>query len=276
MDLKLLQDTPPWDWPRDAAKVFKKTLLDRKAGAADRILAAEMAGNMVAINDDLAGILLSIAASTAESDELRGKAAISLGPVLEQSYTDEFDDPDDLPITEDTYHQIRESLHKLYLDESNPKLVRRRILEASVRAPEDWHGDAIRAAYATGDQEWMLTAVFAMCYVPGFDELILDALNNPDPDIHFHAVDAAGNWSVDGAWSHVAALVKSPATPKPLIFVAIEALASIRPAEAEDLLLPLTNSPDEEIQEVAQDALQMAEMEDEDDDDDEGDEEWVN
>ncbi len=88
-------------------------------------------------------------------------------------------------------------------------------------------------------------------------------------------MDAAGNWSVDGAWSHVAALVKNPATPKPLIFVAIEALASIRPSEAEDLLLPLTNSPDEEIREVALDALQMADMEDEDDDD-EGDEEWVN
>uniref|UniRef100_Q01VL1 PBS lyase HEAT domain protein repeat-containing protein n=1 Tax=Solibacter usitatus (strain Ellin6076) TaxID=234267 RepID=Q01VL1_SOLUE len=270
MDLKLLQDTPPWDWPPDAAKVFKKTLLDRKADAADRLIAAEMAGNMVAINDDLAGTLLEIAASAGESDELRGKVAISFGPVLEESYTSDFDDPDDLPITEDTYHRIRESLRKLYDDESNPKLVRRRVLEASVRAPEDWHGDAIRAAYASGDQEWMLTAVFAMCYVPGFDELILDALNNPDPDIHFHAVDAAGNWSVDGAWIHVAALVKNSATPKPLIFVAIESLASIRPAEAEDLLLPLVNSPDEEIREVALDALQTAEMED----DDEG--EWVN
>jgi hypothetical protein len=276
MDLKLLQDTPPWDWPRDAAKVIKKTLLDRKADAADRILAAEMAGNMVAINDDLAGILLDIVASTGEPDELRGKAAISLGPVLEESYSSDFDDPDTLPITEDTYHHIRESIHKLYRDESNPKLVRRRILEASVRAPEDWHGDAIRAAYASGDPEWMLTAVFAMSYVPGFDELILDALNNPDPDIHFHAVDAAGNWSVDGAWTHIAALVKNQATPKPLIFAAIEAVASIRPAEAEDLLGPLTNSPDEEIQEAALDALQMAEIDDEEEDDDEADEEWVN
>src|SRR5260370_16909533 len=136
MDLKLLQDTPPWDWPRDAAKVFKKTLLDRKAGAADRLLAAEMAGNMVAINDDLAGILLGIAASADESDGLRGKSAISLGPVLEQSYTDEFDEPDDLPITEDTYHQIRKSLHKIYLNQTNPNSLRKQIQEPQVRTPD--------------------------------------------------------------------------------------------------------------------------------------------
>jgi hypothetical protein len=67
-----------------------------------------------------------------------------------------------------------------------------------------------------------------------------------------------------------------------LIFAAIEALASIRPAESEDLLLPLTNSTDEEIQEVALEALQTAEMEDEEEDDDddededEDDEDWVN
>ena len=42
-------------------------------------------------------------------------------------------------------------------DSSIPKQVRRRILEASVRAPEDWHQNAIRAAYSSGDKDWMLT-----------------------------------------------------------------------------------------------------------------------
>lgn len=43
-----------------------------------------------------------------------------------------------------------------------PKEVRRRVLEGSVRAPQDWHKDAITEAYAGNDELWKLTAVFAM------------------------------------------------------------------------------------------------------------------
>ena len=84
-----------------------------------------------------------------ESDELRATAAIGLGPVLEQADLellddDEFDDPESVPISLDKFRNIQDSLHKLYLDEGNPKEVRRRILEGSVRAPQEWHPDAIR------------------------------------------------------------------------------------------------------------------------------------
>jgi hypothetical protein len=277
MDIKLLQDTPPWDWPRDARKMFKKTLLDRRAKPSDRLIAAELAGNMVAINDELADALLSTASSPDEPAELRAATAISLGPALEQAYEEEFTDPDDVPISEDMFHRVRESLHKLYLDESNPKEVRRRALEGSVRAPEQWHEDAIRLAYSSRDREWMLTAVFAMGYVRGFDEQILESLKSGDAEIHLHAVNAAGTWEVEGAWPHVAALVKDSRTPKPLVFAAIEAVASIRPAEARDVLGHLTRSKDEEIAEVALEAIHMAEgMEDTEDDEDDEVGEWIN
>ena len=29
-----------------------------------------------------------------------------------------------------------------------------------MRAPQNWHQKAIKAAYSSGDKEWMLTAVF--------------------------------------------------------------------------------------------------------------------
>jgi hypothetical protein len=45
-----------------------------------------------------------------------------------------------------------------------------RILEASVRAPQDRHPDAVRAAYASGDAAWKLTAVFRMADVRGFED----------------------------------------------------------------------------------------------------------
>ena len=44
MDLKSLQDMPPWDWPDGSAKLFRKVLTDRRADAADRLIAADLAG----------------------------------------------------------------------------------------------------------------------------------------------------------------------------------------------------------------------------------------
>jgi hypothetical protein len=170
-----------------------------------------------------------------------------------------FDEPEDVPISEATFLEIQGLLRRLYMDTDVPKEMRRRILEASVRAPEDWHRDAIQAAYNEGDDLWRLTAVFCMRYVRGFDDQILEALESEAPDIQYEAVCAAGNWELDAAWPHVADLVAAPRTDKPLLLAAIEAVASIRPVEAAQILVDLTKSDDEDIAEAAHEALAMAE-----------------
>jgi hypothetical protein len=277
MDLKILLDIPPWDWPRDAGKMFQEVLIDRRANESDRLVAANLAGDLTVINDDLADALLAVVGSADEPERLRAKAAISLGPVLEQADMDEFEDPDDVPITERTFRNIQESLRKLYLDSSTPKEVRRRILEASVRAPEAWHQDAIEAAYSRGDKEWMLTAVFSMRWVRGFDDRILAALQSADPEIHYEAVNAAGNWELDAAWSHIAKLVSDRDTPRSLLLAAIGAAGSIRPKEAGIMLVDLADSDDEEIAEAAMDAMSMAEATSDDEDDElEENPGWIN
>ncbi len=279
MNLKILQETPPWDWPKDAGKIFKKTLLDPGAAESERLAAAELAGEMVAINDELAAALLTTIANSKDPEALRAQAAISLGPVLEQGSVTEFDDPEEVPISEEMFHQVQARLKQLYSDTGLPKDVRRRILEGSVRDPQDWHKDAIQAAYASGDRDWMLTAVFAMGYVRGFDTQILEAIKSKEPEIHFEAVDAAGTWELAAAYPHVLALVKDPKTPKPLIFAAIEAVASIRPADAGQALLKRMESEDEEIREAAEEAVMMAEGHDEFDDDEDEEESggsWIN
>ena len=263
MDLNVLKDTPPWEWPRDAAKKFLAVLRNPQAGASERLVAAELAGDMLAINDALVDALLTIVANAGEPAELRAKAAISLGPVLEQADIEmgeegEFDDPDDVPISEKTFRKIQQSLRKVYLDNAVPKLVRRRILEAAVRAPEDWQSQAIRTAYANDDPEWKLTAVFCMRYVRGFDKQILEALESADPKIHYEAISAAGNWEVDAAWPHITALLASSATSKDLLLAAIEAVATIRPREAGPLLVDLADSEDEDIADAADEAMSMA------------------
>jgi len=258
MKLKTFKDIPPWEWPQGAGKMFLEILRDDQAEGADRLLAAELAGDFTVINDELTDALLSVACSGDETEKMRGTAAISLGPVLEQAYIDDFEDPDDVPITEQTFRRVQETLRKLYVDAHTPKEVRRQVLEASVRAPQDWHQDAIRAAYSSGDEAWNLTAVFCMRFVRGFDDQILEALDSKNLDIHYEAVCAAGNWQVDAAWPHIAKLLASGGTEKPLLLAAIEAAAFIRPQEASGILVGLTESEDEDIVEAVHEAMVMA------------------
>jgi hypothetical protein len=259
MNLKILKDTPPWDWPENADKMFLDVLRNDRSDESDRLLAAELAGDFTVINDELVDVLLSILNNGDMLQDLRQRAAISLGPILEHADTDGFDDPDYVRITEYTFRTIKESLQKLYMDADVPKTVRRRILEASVRAPEDWHQDAIRAAYAGDDADWKLTAVFSMRWVGGFDHEILEALDSENQDLHYQAICAAGNWEIDAAWSHVSGLVTSKETDKSLLLVAIDAAVNIRPKEAGMLLVDLTDSDDGDVVDAAYEAMAMAE-----------------
>jgi hypothetical protein len=277
MDLKILQDTPPWDWPKDVGKVFQEILKDNGANESDRLVAAGLAGDFTVIDDELASALIAIVRSADQPEQLRARAAISLGPVLEHADTEGYEDLDDPPITQRTFHDIQDSLHTLYLNDSLPKEVRRRILEAAVRAPQNWHKDAIKDAYSTGDRDWILTAVFSMRWVGGFDSQILKALKSADAEIHYEAVAAAGNWELDAAWSHILALVNNAGTPKAFLLAAISAAASIRPQEAGKALIDLAASDDEEIAEAADEAIAMAEGDlDKADYDEEDEGGWIN
>jgi hypothetical protein len=272
MNLKTLKDTPPWEWPEGAGKLFLSIFRDDKAKESDRVVAAELAGDYTVINDELANALLSILCNSEEPVELRSQAAISLGPALEQADTYGFEDADDILISEDTFRSVHEKLRKLYMDLDVPKEVRRRILEASVRAPQSWHENAVRAAYSSRDEDWKLTAVFCMRFIRGFDDQILESLDSKNPDIHYQAVCAAGNWEVDAAWPHITALIHSEKIGKDLLLAAIDAVAIIRPQEASEILVDLTDSDDEEIVEAAYEAMAMAEPWEDEDDEDEDDE----
>jgi hypothetical protein len=276
VDLRTLIDTPPWDWPRDAAETFQKILVDGMAEESDRLVAAQLAGNSTVINDGLAESLMAIIRNVDEPEKLRARAAISLGAVLEQADIDGFDDPNDVPISERIFRNIQDTLHRVYLDRSNPKEVWRRTLEASVRAPQPWHQKAIMAAYLGGDKDWMLTAVFSMRWIRGFDNQILEVLEGCDGENQYQAVAAAGNWELQAAWPHIIALLKNARTPKPLLLVAIGAASSIRPDEAREILIDLATSDDEEIAEAADEAIAISEPIPDEDDEENAASEWIN
>jgi hypothetical protein len=273
VDLNALKDMPPWDWPEGTGKRFLGILRDKDAPPSDRLLAAELAGDYTVMNDDLARAFLEILADAHEPEGLRGQAAISFGPALEQADTDGFDNPGDVPITEKTFVKIQETLSRLYLDRDVPKEVRRRVLEASVRAPQGWHENAVREAYAEKDEAWRLTAVFCMRFIPGFDAEILESLESKNPDIHYQAVCAAGSWEVAAAWPHISKLLAAKKIEKALLLAAIEAVAFVRPEEAEEVLGEFVDSEDEDIVDAAYEAMAMAgvEWEEDYDEDDEED-----
>jgi hypothetical protein len=260
MDLNTLTNTEPWEWPEGAASLLLGILRDRQAEASERLIAAELAGDLVVMNDQLAQTLLSILGRGDEPEELRAQASISLGPALAQM-DEESDWPaeEDEPITKATYREIRRTLKQLYDDTGLPKAVRRRILEGSVRSPAAWHADAVRTAWASGDPEWTLSASFAMQYVRGFEAEILRALESEDAEIRYWAVVAAGNWELQQAWPFVVALVEDKSTEKELLLVAIAAVGHIRPSRARDVLGALEGSEDEDIAEAVSEALALAE-----------------
>ena len=280
MNIHDLLQIPPWEWPDDAGKRILKCLTDRHADLSERLDAAELAAELVAMDDELARAVLVIAASPHEPEGLRSSAVLSLGPVLETADAeltdDDFDEPEAVPIRLEMFRFLQDSLQKLYLDPSIPRELKRRILETAVRAPQDWQVSEIKAAYASGEKDWIVTAVFAMRWVRGFDESILEAMQSADLEIHGEAVKAAGGQELDAAWSHVAGLLQDAETPKPLLMAAIEAAVNIRPQEAIEILAPLADSPDEEISETVSDALSMANALTADPDEDEHCGDWVN
>ncbi len=259
MDLKTLEQKPSWEWPDNADKFLIQFLDNHNANPADRLIAAELAGEFSVISDKMVDTLLSIIKNDQENKELRAKATISLGPGFEYADMMGFEDPDDIVISEKKFKETHVSLRKLYMDAAVPSALRRQILEASVRAPQEWHQNAVRAAYYSGDRNWRLTAVFCMRFIKGFDQEVLTSIKSDDPEIEYQAVWAAGNWEVNAAWPHIASLVSSQKTNKPLLLAAIEAAATIRPSEAPSLLHDLFDSGDQDIIDSVHEAIQTAE-----------------
>jgi uncharacterized protein (UPF0147 family) len=268
INIRTLADTPPWEWPRAAGAEILGVLRNGEASASDRLLAADMAGELVVMNDLLAGELLRILSDPHEEDDLRATAAISLGPALEEADLHADDDTDTLAVSGSIMQRARLALRTAYLDPGVPREVRRSALEASVRAPEPWHPAAVRAAYYDGDVDWRITALFCMRYIPGFESEILEGLESDDAEIVYQAVQAVKEQELDAAWPHVQRLVlqasagerlapDQPETEIPLLLAAMEATAVLRPSEARDAILELSEVEDEEISQVACEILDM-------------------
>lgn len=255
--LSMIQDIPPWARTENADRLILDVLQDDSADTSDRLLAARLAGDGLVKSDEVAALVVSILQDRNASEALRGQAAISLGAALEHGDTFGFDDPQDIMLSETCFQQVTALLQRLYFDAETPQLVRRRVLEAAVRAPADWQRDPVQAAYTHEERDWRVTAVFCMRFIRGFEQEIIESLESPDSDIHYEAICAASNWAIDAAWSHLVSLVTHGQPDKHLLLAAIDAIAHIRPAEAGRILIAV-DEYDDDIVEAVQDAMLIA------------------
>ncbi len=67
MDVKTLQDSPPWDWPDGAGTMFLGILRDNHAAESDCLLAAALAGDLTVINADSEVLAAEEASRTAHT-----------------------------------------------------------------------------------------------------------------------------------------------------------------------------------------------------------------
>ncbi|HUP64622.1 MAG TPA: hypothetical protein VM557_05025 [Thermoanaerobaculia bacterium] len=218
------------------------------------------------IDDDLADALLDLAGND-EGEDIRADALMALGPAVELAgdeygFLDEDGDPDAFtqpPLTREGFRHVVERLRALYEDTSQPTIVRRRAFEVLVRDPQPWHRETVRSLAQSGDRDWMLTAIFAMGQMAGFDAEIIEAVKTQEDDSLLEAVRAAGRQGVREAAPKIGDLARSEDTEIELRIAAILALPGVDQASGE-ILDALLDHSDAEIAAAASDALDEMEL----------------
>lgn len=169
MELKTLKNTLPWDWPKDAGRYLLGILTDKKRRQADRLRAAELSGQFVALNDATVGALLDILVNPGEPEDLRCQAATSLGSALEHAQK-EGGDIERIVLPTQLFKSITTTFQEIYQQTEISDALRRGILEASSMEPMEWHVQAIRDAYARAEPSWKKAAVYCIIKRISFDE----------------------------------------------------------------------------------------------------------
>jgi HEAT repeat protein len=248
--------------------------------SADDEARVELLYSLEELDDELAGEILRLLDSDS-ADDVRGAAAIALGPSLEMCDWELDDDgkfehdPDGIscaPLSQAVYDRALATLERLHTDTETPTLVRRRALEAAVRSPKEWQLAAIREAWSSADPDWRTTALFCMGYYHpvDFSQEISTAFHSGPEEHQREAILAAGERGLEKLLPEVVAIASNPGGPLELRYAAVEALGHLGGEEELDLLEKLSRSHDETMAEIAEEAreqvnttLEVAAMEEE-------------
>ncbi len=259
--LRLLEAVPMWEWPEHAGQWIRAGL---DGDDELREAAVHLAHNVM--DDDLARVMLRLL-RTDPVAEIAGAAAIALGPALEECDIEYADDlggleflEEEMALSRPMFTEVCEALEAMFHDADRPELVRRRVLEAAVRAPQEWLAGAVRASYQSEDYQWQATAVFCMGWIPGFDDSILEALGSADERVRREALVAAGSRELQAAGLEVLGVAGDEEENRNLRLAAIKALELLTPPGSQELLEDLSGDGDEEIAGAVEEALEERAM----------------
>ncbi len=220
----------------------------------------------IEVDDEVAEEMLRLLLED-PNEEVRAQVPIALGPTLELCWDELVDgrlpNPGDYnlnPLTQEGYDGLTETLRRVYLDESNPLLVRRRVLEGAVRSPQPWHEEAVAAAFRSEEMPWRVTAVFCMGFVPGFDDQIVEAFDSGLAPLRYQAIRAAGSREVERRGRPILAIAADPDAELDERLAAIESLPVLSPPGTFEILDDLGADPEEAVVEAADEALEEHSM----------------
>lgn len=185
------------------------------------------------------------------AEKVRAAAATSLGQYIYQGELEE--------IPEAVLHRIEEKLLEITTSTSEPKLVRRRALEAMGFSSRPEVKPLILAAYDNNDQEWLVSGLFAMgrsanaSWIPS----VMEMLDSDNEEVLFEAVRAAGELEAPAARRPLLKLVKSEPEGSEIRMAAIWSLSKIGGEKVRDTLeKALDKAEDDEEIEMLEDALE--------------------
>jgi HEAT repeat protein len=152
-------------------------------------------------------------------------------------------------------NKVSQALISVTDDKSKPVEVRRRTLEAAAPLSVPQVKAAIREAYQSRNTRLRVSSIYAMgknCD-PSWLPILLNELNNDDPEMRYEAVGACGELEEAEAVPYLVNLVDDPDIDVRL--AAIQTLGKIGGAEAKECLNQCLNSPSKAICQAAEHAL---------------------
>jgi len=192
--------------------------------------------------DSLAIRHLELVEDADEPRDVRVRAAVALGPVLEECESGWEDSWRESPLSPQGYRLVQRRLERVYRRAEAPEAVRRAVLESSARAPEPWHRGAVRAGWRSEDPAWRRTAVRAMGQIGGFEETLAEAMEADDERVVATALRAmAESGSEPAAVEALVGFACDDETPCECRLAAIEGLRFVDSSEARRVLARLTD-----------------------------------
>ena len=148
---------------------------------------------------------------------------------------------------------------RIHVDESEPLEIRRRALEALANSSNPQVPDLIRNAYADGNHELKISAIFAMgrSCSSYWQEILLQELDSDDNEAVYEAATACGQIQLEDSVPRIGELALS--TDREIQLTAIWALGEIGGSRATEILSYLSEVvEDDETAAILEEALASA------------------